>query len=145
MSRADRAHEWEIHVEGTNPVVVTEDHLEEYPVVRDARGFECASGEWIEHEWVGISVFELLEAADVPEDTTHILLESVDGYRSCVPLGDLKDAIVAVEGDDGGTPRLISPQTVGPRNIKHLEHIRPQSLRPEEDREQYETLPIDNK
>lgn len=141
----DKSRGWEIHVEGNSPTVLKESRLDEYPVVRDTRGFECASGDWIEHEWEGVPVFELLEAADVPADTTHVQLESVDGYRSCVRLADLEDAIVAVDGGDGGVPRLISPQTVGPRNIKQLAYIRPKSLTPEDKRERYEKLPIENK
>lgn len=147
MAPTDTERQWQIHVEGDQPVVVSSDsHLESegYTVVRDSRGFECASGDWIEREWTGVSVLELLEDAEIPPETTHVQLESVDGYRACVPLTDLDDAIVAV-GTGDAFPRFISPHALGPRNIKALAHVRPLVLAPDEDRERYEKLPIDDK
>ena len=136
-----------LRVEGQNPIRVPVNARPEtlsWPVVRDSRGFECASGEWIEREWAGIPALELVEAAAMPGATTHVQLESVDGYRACVPLLDLEDALVAV-GDGEGFPRFVSPYVVGPRNIKNLSRIRPLCLGPADDRERYENLPIDDK
>jgi len=134
-------------VEGESPVSVpvnTRPETLSWPVVRDSRGFECASGEWLEREWTGIPAPELLEAAEPPSETTHVQLESADGYRACVPLLDLADAIVAV-GEGEEVPRFVSPHAVGPRNIKNLARIRPLCLAPADDRERYENLPIDGK
>lgn len=133
-----------VQIDGAAPIEVDCDGPieEEWSVVRDSLGFECSSGDWIEREWVGIPVLELLEAADVPGETTHVQFFSNDGDRACVGLADLEDAILAV-GDADGSPRLVSPHVIGPRSIKNLARVRPLALAPGEDREEYEELPID--
>lgn len=107
-------------------------------------GFECASGDWIEREYVAFPVPALFEAAALPADTTHILLESAGGYRACVPITATADAVIAV-GDGPGKPRFVSPDVVGPRAMKRLETISPCSLGSHEDPERYERLPIEDK
>lgn len=134
-------------MEGSERVVLPGEGPREsgaWTIVRDSIGFECASGDWIEREWVGVPVLELLDAADIPGETTHVLFESDSGERACVPLTDLDGAIVAV-GDGDGLPRFVSPHVIGPRTVKRLERIRPVSLAPEEDREAYEELALDEK
>lgn len=93
---------WTIQIEGREPVVLSRDTVEgpEWILVQKTMGYECASGDWIEGEWTGVPVLELLEAADVPGDTTHVQLESVDGYLACVGLLDLGEAIVAIDGGE---------------------------------------------
>lgn len=135
-----------LRIGGADPLVVPYDDLPEAidgPLVRDRIGFECASGDWLEGEWTGVPVLDLLEAADVPADTTHVQFESVDGERACVPLDALTDAIVAV-GEDPDLPRFVSPDVIGPRTIKRLSRVRPRTLAPGEDRNRYERLPIDD-
>jgi len=107
-------------------------------------GFECASGDWIEREYEAFPVSALIEAATFPADTTHVVLESVGGYRACVPITATDDAVIAV-GDGPGKPRFVSPDVVGPRAMKNLVSIVPRSLGAHEDREGYERLPIDDK
>ena len=140
----DRHNPTVLRIDGEDPIRLTVDSPEtvELPVVHDTRGFECASGAWIERDWTGIPVFELLDAAEIPDETTHVQFESVDDYRSCVALSELEDALVAI-GDGDGLPRLVGPQIVGPRAIKTLSRVRPLALPPDESREQHERLPID--
>lgn len=134
-----------VQIDGTEPIEVDcagPFEEGEWTVVRASLGFECASGDWIEREWVGIPVLELLDAAAIPGETTHVQFSSNDGDRACVALADLKDAIIAV-GDADGTPRFVSPHVIGPRTIKNLARVRPLALSPGEDREAYEELPLD--
>lgn len=114
----------------------------EWTVFEGTLGFECASGDWIEREWTGVPVLDLLEAAAVPGDTTHIQVEGANDERACIPLADLTDAIIAVDEGDG-FPRFVSPHVLGPRTIKSVTRVRPLVLDPGEDREAYECLPID--
>lgn len=111
-------------------------------VERRTVGFECASGDWVEREYDAFPVTALIGPAAFPADTTHIVLESAGGYRACVPITAIADAVIAV-GDGPGKPRFVSPDVVGPRAMKNLESITPQSLVAHEDPEGYERLPID--
>jgi len=131
-------------IEGESSLTLPRDEVPdgEWTVIRDTIGFECSSGEWLDGEWTGVPVFELLAAAEAPAETTHVQFESVDGDRACVPLADLDGAIVAV-GEDATLPRFVSPHVVGPRTVKNLSRVRPLALAPEKDRTEYEQLPLD--
>lgn len=145
--RPDQTEGRRIYVAGESPQEIAVDslpsHLEE-SVSRKTVGFECASGDWIERECEALPVSELVEAAKFPADTTHVVVESTDGYRACVPISALPEAIIAI-GDGPGKPRFVSPAVIGPRAIKNLESVEPRSLDPDADPEEYERLPIDNK
>lgn len=134
-----------ILVTGEDPLVLPGETVPEAfaaAAERGTVGFECASGEWIEREWTGIPVLEVLDRVAVPDDTTHVQLESIEGNRACVPLTDLPDAIIAV-GEADGLPRFVSPHVVGPRTIKNLRRVQALALEPGEDREDYEDLPFE--
>ena len=134
-------------VGGEEPISISLDDPPEWIARRISRrtvGFECASGDWIEREYEAFPVSALIEAATFPADTTHVVLESVGGYRACVPLTAIADAVIAV-GDGPEKPRFVSPDVVGPRAMKKLESITPRSLAAHEDPEPHERLPIDDK
>ena len=58
--------------------------------------------------------------------------------------GDTADAGTGeTTGTNDGFPRFVSPHVIGPRTIKNLVEIRPLTLTPEEDREDYERLPFE--
>ncbi len=77
----------------------------------------------VEREYTGVAVFDLLEAAAMPGDTTHVQFESVNGDLACIPLADLNGAVLAL-GDGPGTapgrPRFVSPRVLGPRTVKNV-------------------------
>ena len=168
----DETDGWTVQIAGRTPITLSLDGgAGEWPTVRRSLEYECASGDWVAGEWVGIPVIELLIAADVPDETTHIQLESAGGYLACVDLLVLEDAIIALVGEetrldspveadtngldadsppaDGGEfaetqfPRFLAPRLLGPRTMKNLTAIRPLVLDPEEQPESYEELPID--
>lgn len=122
--------------------------LDRLPRERRRLVLQCTSGRRFEGEWSGVPVPALLGAADAPEATTHLLVESADGYVACVSVADAGDAILALEGGliDGeagneSLPRLIGPDVEGPRAVKGVTRIVATSLRPGEDPTEYERDP----
>ncbi len=101
----------------------------------------CSSGDRIEGTWRGIPLTPQLATLD--PDTTHVLVSSDDGYRACIPIGAITDAIVALErldGDDTALPRLVGPTIDGPRLAKRVAHMESIALSPEEDPSDLEVL-----
>lgn len=144
---SDDGGERTISIEGSDSVEIPLDSPPEWVSERistQSVRFECASGDWVEREYEAFPLWAVVEAAAMPGETTHVELESRDGYSACVPLSALSDAVIAV-GEGDGRPRFISPEVVGPRAIKNLVAIRPLSLAAGEDRESHEQLPIDGK
>ncbi|MGM0604129.1 MAG: molybdopterin-dependent oxidoreductase [Halobacteriota archaeon] len=147
---SDRRVERTLRVEGATPLELPWDGDPSsigVSVRSETIGVECASGDWLEDDWTGVPVFDLLEQADVPPETTHVQFESVDGDLACVPLADLEGGLVAV--DDGteaaeNAPRFVSPHVLGPRTVKNLVCMRPLALAAGDDRVEYEALPIDD-
>ncbi|NHX39951.1 hypothetical protein BDK61_0584 [Haloarcula quadrata] len=139
-----------VRIDGADPLLLPWDVAAErlsFEVVRGPVAFECASGDRIEREYTGVAVFDLLEAAAMPGDTTHVQFESVNGDLACIPLADLNGAVLAL-GDGPGTapgrPRFVSPRVLGPRTVKNVCRLRPRTLAASADREAYERLPLDD-
>jgi hypothetical protein len=138
-----------VRIDGADPLVLPWDvdpAALPFDVVRGPVAFECASGDRIEREYTGVAVFDLLEAAATPGDTTHIQFESANGDLACIPLADLSGAVLAL-GEGPGTaperPRFVSPRVLGPRTVKNVCRLRPRALAAGADREAYERLPLD--
>jgi len=139
-----------VRIDGAEPLLLPWDAdpaALPFDIVRGPVAFECASGDRIEREYTGIAVFDLLEAASMPGDTTHIQFESANGDLACIPLADLNGAVLAL-GDGPGTaperPRFVSPHVFGPRTVKNVCRLRPRALAAGADREEYERLPLDD-
>ncbi|MFB6222112.1 MAG: hypothetical protein ABEH86_00360 [Haloarcula sp.] len=139
-----------VRIEGSEPLLLPWDVAPEaipFDVVRGPLAFECASGDRIEREYVGITVVDLLDAVAAPGETTHVQFESANGDRACIPLSDLSDAILALGEGPGtapGRPRFVSPHVLGPRTVKNVCRVRPLALAAGADREAYEALPLDD-
>lgn len=138
-----------VRIDGTDPLLVPWDVGPDqlpFDVVHGPVAFECASGDRIEREYTGVAVFDLLEAASMPGETTHVQFESANGDLACIPLVDLNGAVLAL-GDGLGTeperPRFVSPHVLGPRTVKNVCRLRPRTLAAGADREAYERLPLD--
>jgi len=139
-----------VRIDGADPLLLPWDvdpAALPFDVVRGPVAFECASGDRIEREYTGVAVFDLLEAAAIPGDTTHIQFESANGDLACIPLADLTSAVLAL-GEGAGTapgrPRFVSPHVLGPRTVKNVCRLWPQALAAGADRETYERLPLDD-
>ena len=138
-----------VRIDGTDPLVLPWNVAPEtlpFDVVHGPVAFECASGDRIEREYTGVAVFDLLEAASMPGDTTHVQFESANGDLACIPLADLTGAVLALGEGSGtapGRPRFVSPRVLGPRTVKNVRRLRPRALAAGADREAYERLPLD--
>ncbi|MFC7044682.1 molybdopterin-dependent oxidoreductase [Halobacteriaceae archaeon GCM10025711] len=139
-----------ITVVGERTVTLDADAIADLPVAETDHLFRCASGRPIQSEWVGVDAWSLLEAAAVPDDTTHLVVESADGYRVCIPVGPALDGVVAFTRD--GTPigddnpyssRFVAPGVDGPHAAKGVARIEALALGPHDDPESLENITED--
>jgi DMSO/TMAO reductase YedYZ molybdopterin-dependent catalytic subunit len=77
-------------------------------------------------------VAELVDAADPPPETTHLLVHGTDDYRACVAIRDAMDALLAYECDgdpigDGQT-RLVGPNIDSARSVRGVRRLECVSL-----------------
>jgi DMSO/TMAO reductase YedYZ molybdopterin-dependent catalytic subunit len=111
----------------------------------------CATGNRYTAEWVGIRITDLSDAVDAPADTTHFVVESLDGYRIAVPIVDGIDGVLAFEKD--GLPvgetnpypnRFVAPDIDGARDVKGVSRIEFHALEPDEDPDALEQVEPDD-
>ncbi|MFQ3293642.1 MAG: DMSO/TMAO reductase YedYZ molybdopterin-dependent catalytic subunit [Halobacteriales archaeon] len=119
----------------------------------DEAGFEveerrsvikCASGDVTRGVWAGIPVLELIDAAAMPDETTHLQVAGTDGFCACVEVVDVLDGLVAFERTDvpsKAMPRLIGERIDGTRTVQEVRNIVALWLDPAHDREEWETMP----
>lgn len=112
---------------------------------------ECASGERTTACWTGVPVAELLSRVDAPPETTHLRLDSDDGYRVCVSIHDALDGLVAYARD--GEPlaerspyrtRFVASGVDGERLIKGIRRIETVALAADDDPEGLENVTLDD-
>ncbi|WP_265107934.1 molybdopterin-dependent oxidoreductase [Halosolutus halophilus] len=130
--------------------IVAEEHvtvLPDGPIRSREIEIVCDSGDRYTDRWQGVPVLDLLERASVPAETTHLLVESTDGYRVCVDVEAALAGLVAIARN--GIPlaaaaeyesRFVSDATRGPRTVKDVRRIETRSLSPGEDPDAYERL-----
>ncbi|WP_181690980.1 molybdopterin-dependent oxidoreductase [Natronomonas sp. LN261] len=117
--------------------------IERFGLVDLACETRCGSGEPIEGHWRGIELVEVL--GDIDPDATHLLVESEDGFRVCVPVADAVEGILAVDRLDTefspeGLPRLVSPSLSGTRLVRRVATIEGTRLSGSADPAAYEEL-----
>jgi DMSO/TMAO reductase YedYZ molybdopterin-dependent catalytic subunit len=106
---------------------------------------DCSSGSTRRETWTGIAIADMLEATEVNEDATHILVTGADGYRVCVSLNDALGGLLGYarpDGDAQNAPRFIGPGVGGTRQVKGVTRIDAIALTPHEDPASYEHTPI---
>lgn len=111
-----------------------------------AVSYECLSEGRRNADWRGVPVADLVDAVDVPPGTTHLVVESRDGYRSCVAVDEVLEGLLALERDGARLehPRFLAPGIEGPRAVKDVVSLTPVALDPDEDRSEYETSGSDS-
>lgn len=119
------------------------DAIAEFDLVELPCETRCGSGDLIGGHWRGIELVELLDGIDA--DATHLVVESEDGFRVCVPIADAVDGILAVDRLDteffpDGLPRLVAPSLSGTRLVRRVVSIEGERLSPSEDPEAFEDL-----
>ena len=92
---------------------------------------DCTSGWYSEHDWQGVRVGELLDAADPEDGAAWVQFRSVTGYRWSLPVAEARDALLAtrVDGADlshghGAPMRLVAPGRRGFQWVKWVEEVR---------------------
>lgn len=140
-----------IRVVGEECVTVLPDELADLPIRTREIEIVCDSGDRHTDRWQGVPVLALLDRASVPDETTHLLVESADGYRVCVDVEAALEGLVAFARN--GDPldavadhesRFVSSGTAGPRTAKDVRRIETRSLSPGEDPNSYEQLDVDD-
>jgi len=91
---------------------------------------DCTSGWYSEHDWRGVRVRDLLDAADADPDADWVRFTSVTGYRWSLPREEAADALLAthVDGDriahgHGYPLRLVAPGRRGFQWVKWVESV----------------------
>ncbi|MEZ4503586.1 MAG: molybdopterin-dependent oxidoreductase [Dehalococcoidia bacterium] len=121
-----------LRVEGLvrKPLELAGRDLDRLPRVTLAEDFACDEG-WTapEQRWSGVSVEDLLAAAEVAGDGAYVEFAAGD-FRFTIPLEEAKHALVAVQLNDrplshlhGGPSRLVVPGAACFTSIKWLDRI----------------------
>ncbi|MFB6266960.1 MAG: molybdopterin-dependent oxidoreductase [Halodesulfurarchaeum sp.] len=140
-----------VMVSGEHPLTLTQASLESFDRVSKRVTIVCASGETTTADWTGIPLRSLLDAADIPLETTHVTVASRDGYRVAVGIVDALGGLLATHKD--GVPisrehpyenRFVAPRIDGARNVKGVSRIEPHSLRPHDHPESLENVDPDS-
>jgi cytochrome b561 len=92
---------------------------------------DCTSGWYSEHDWRGVRVGDLLDAADPDEGAAWVQFRSVTGYRWSLPVAEARDALLATHVDGerlshghGAPTRLVAPGRRGFQWVKWVESVR---------------------
>lgn len=140
-----------ITVVGDRTVRLTTELVRSFPEETRTAEVVCATGSRYEAEWSGIGIGSLCETVDAAADTTHVLVESRDGYRIAVPIVDAMDGVVAFDKDghpiDTATPysnRFVAPGIEGARDVKGVSRIEFHALDPVEEPERLEQVEPDD-
>lgn len=152
MSRAQRQPESDVEspaltVHGDGSARYDLAALRQLPRVERRCTVVCATGDRHTARWSGVPVPELLSAVGPPPATTHLRLESRDGYRVCVPVYDALDGLVADARE--GAPlhecesyrtRFVAPGVDGERLVKGLRRVEALALDPGDDPDRLENV-----
>ncbi|WP_459192704.1 molybdopterin-dependent oxidoreductase [Halosimplex sp. J119] len=92
---------------------------------------DCTSGWYSEHDWQGVRVGDLLDAASPESGAAWVQFRSVTGYRWSLPLDEAGDALLATHVDGqplahghGAPMRLVAPGRRGFQWVKWVESVR---------------------
>ena len=110
---------------------VTAAEAESGPARAERRSLlDCTSGWYSEHDWRGVRVGDLLDAAEPGEQAAWVQFRSVTGYRWSLPLGEAHDALLATHVDGerlshghGAPMRLVAPGRRGFQWVKWVESV----------------------
>ncbi|KAB1187247.1 MULTISPECIES: molybdopterin-dependent oxidoreductase [Haloferax] len=136
-----------IAVLGDERVSLDRERLAALPTEERTVTVACASGVRHTATWRGVPVTALLSEANVSDETTHLLVESADGYQICVDIYTALDGLLAFFRD--GTPiaahepyetRFIAPDIDGARTVKAVAVLDARHLTPGTDPHTLETM-----
>ncbi|WP_439028106.1 molybdopterin-dependent oxidoreductase [Haloarchaeobius sp. DT45] len=91
---------------------------------------DCTSGWYSEHDWQGVRIGDLLDAAGADPDAGWVRFRSVTGYRWSLPAEEARDALLATHVDGerlrhghGFPVRLVAPGRRGFQWVKWVEAV----------------------
>jgi DMSO/TMAO reductase YedYZ molybdopterin-dependent catalytic subunit len=126
-----RADGWGLSVEGAVDRPLAFDYADIDGGHEDRVSLDCTSGWYSEHDWQGVAVADLLDAAGTDADAAWVQFRSVTGYRWSLPLAEAREATLAtrVDGDrlshgHGFPLRLVAPGRRGFQWVKWVESVR---------------------
>lgn len=140
-----------VTVVGTSVLTLDAESVSAFPPETRSVEVVCATGNRYTAEWTGIRITDLSDAVKAPADTTHFVVESLDGYRIAVPIVDGIDGVLAFEKD--GLPvgevnpypnRFVAPDIDGARDVKGVSRIEFYALEPDEDPDTLEQVEPDD-
>lgn len=118
---------------------------ESFPIEHREIPIQCHTGRDLGEIWRGIPVADLITAASMPEDTTHLLVTGDGDYRMCVELWAAFESLLAYEqdgeslGNEQGTTRLVGPGIDSTHSVKAVRRIEGIHLESGEDPTDLET------
>jgi len=122
--------DWELAVGGLveRELALGDDDLA--PATTERATLDCTSGWYSVHDWRGVRVGDLLDAAGADDDAAWVQFRSVTGYRWSLPLEEARDALLATHVDDerlshghGFPARLVAPGRRGVEWVKWVEAV----------------------
>jgi DMSO/TMAO reductase YedYZ molybdopterin-dependent catalytic subunit len=126
---------WRLTVDGAcrSPFELSYRDFMALPQVDDASDFHCVTT-WsrMDLRWKGVRVADLVAAADVDPNATHVLCHAYDGYTTNLPLVEaIKPDVLLVHQVDGkplprehgGPVRMITPQLYAWKGAKWINRI----------------------
>lgn len=116
------------------------------PIVQRRFDLECASGDRLCGTWRGVPMSAFIVRRGAPDESTHLLIESSDGYRLCVALKDVLTGLLAIHRVDSSAstdafPRLLAERLGATRAVKGITSIEAVELPPAIDPRSIDTLP----
>ncbi|WP_254536118.1 molybdopterin-dependent oxidoreductase [Halomarina litorea] len=119
--------EWRLHVVGrvARPLELGYDDITGSPHTTESALLDCTSGWYVERDWRGLGVGDLLDAAGVGESARWVTFHSVTGYRFGFPVEVARRLVLATHVDGerlthghGFPLRVVAPDRRGFQWVK---------------------------